>query len=305
MLDQVNITVQKKQPTYGEIIVEPLPQGYGLTLGNALRRILLTSLPGMAITAVKISGVSHEYSTAEGVKEDVVAILLNLKKVRFVLNTDQPEQMKISANLKGKKTVTAGDLVVAGPAKVANPDLEIATLTSPKSKFELDGTVEYGSGYMPVEDRKSAGIGMIPLDAVFTPVIRVNYRVEATRVGQITNFDKLTLQVYTDGTIDPDNAVQQASKILSDYFTFLQQPYGAEGRQVAKAKVVTNKIAEDAPIEELDLPTRVTNSLKSAGIDTIGSLLEAPKEKILSLKNMGSKSYTTIEDKLKEKGLAK
>lgn len=306
MIDQVKITIPKQESTFGEVVIEPLPQGYGLTLGNALRRVLLTSLKGMAITAVKIAGVAHEYSTIEGVKEDVVEILLNLKKIRLSKEDSDSKEVKLTLSEKGSKEVKAKDLKVTGNAKIANPDLVIATLASAKTKFELEATAESGVGYLPVEDRRSSGIGIIPLDAVFSPVLRVNYKVEATRVGQITNFDKLTLQIYTDGSILPENALREAARILDEYFGLLQRPFGEDSQEV-KTKISTHfvrGVSKEDLIEELDLPTRVTNSLKTAGIETIGSLLTTPPEKILSLKNLGAKSYSTIEEKLAEKGLS-
>lgn len=305
MIDQVKITIPKQESTFGEVVMEPLPQGYGLTLGNALRRALLTSLKGMAITSVKIAGVAHEYSTIEGIKEDVVEILLNLKKIRLTREDSQPQEIKLTLSEKGIKEVKAKDLKITGNAQIANPDLVIATLTATKAKLELEATAESGVGYLPVENRRSSGIGTIPLDAVFSPVLRVNYRVEATRVGQITNFDKLSMQIYTDGTVLPENALREAAKILSEYFGLLLGPFGEEGYEVkSKTPVsVVSKTSKEDPIEELDLPTRVTNSLKSAGIETIGTLLTTPSEKILSLKNLGTKSYSIIEEKLAEKGL--
>lgn len=305
MIDQIKITIPKQELTFGEVIMEPLPQGYGLTLGNALRRVLLTSLKGMAVTSVKIAGVAHEYSTLEGIKEDVVEILLNLKKIRLTREDSQPQEIKLTLSEKGIKEVKAKDLKITGNARIANPDLVIATLTAAKAKFELEATAESGVGYLPVEDRRSSGIGIIPLDAVFSPVLRVNYRVEATRVGQITNFDKLSMQIYTDGTILPENALREAAKILSEYFGLLLGPFGEEGYEVkSKTPVsVVSKTSKEDSIEELDLPTRVTNSLKSAGIETIGTLLTTSSEKILSLKNLGTKSYSIIEEKLAEKGL--
>ena len=306
MIDQVKITTPKRELTFGEIVMEPLPQGYGLTLGNALRRVLLTSLKGMAITSVKIAGVAHEYSTIEGIKETVVEILLNLKKVRLTREDSESKEIKLTLSEKGVKEVKAKDLKITGNAQIANPDLVIATLTGPKAKFEFEATAESGVGYLPVEDRRSSGIGIIPLDAVFSPVLRVNYRVEATRVGQITNFDKLTMQIYTDGSILPENALREAAKTLSEYFGLLQQPFGEESHEV-KSKTpasVVSKTSKEDTIEELDLPTRVTNSLRSAGIETIGALLNTPSEKILSLKNLGNKSFSIIEEKLAEKGLA-
>lgn len=297
MVDQVKIN-QSGSTKEGTIVVEPLPQGYGVTLGNALRRILLSSLPGGAITQVKISGVPHEYSTVKGVKEDVVEILLNLKKIRLEIESDKP--VKLTLEEKGPKQVTAGDLKLPAGVKVTNPDQPIASLADNKTKFEMEVTAERGVGYVPVEDRRSLGIGTIPLDATFTPVTMVNYRVEATRVGQITNFDKLSLFVTTDGTISPAEAVKEAAKILTSYFEVLVEQKKAPEKD--KEENPKPKMDKSALIEELELSTRITNSLKNANINTIGQLLETPKDELVRLKNMGAKSISDIEERLKEKG---
>src|SRR3990167_10386824 len=213
MVDQVKIS-HNGGNSEGSIIIEPLPQGFGMTLGNALRRVLLSSLEGAAITQAKIAGAAHEYSTIKGVKEDVVQILLNLKKVRLQVDTDK--EIKLSIDEKGPKEVTAADIKVPAGVKVTNPDQIIASLSDSKSKLEVDMVAEKGVGYTSVDGRRGLGIGTIPLDANFTPVIKVNYRVEATRVGQITNFDKLVFDIVTDGTITPAESIKQASKILTD-----------------------------------------------------------------------------------------
>ncbi|HEY4694688.1 MAG TPA: DNA-directed RNA polymerase subunit alpha [Candidatus Nanoarchaeia archaeon] len=301
MVDQIRIT-QEGSPQSGSITVEPLPQGYGMTLGNALRRVLLSSLPGSAITQVKIPGVAHEYSTIKGVKEDVVEILLNLKRIRLQIEGDKP--VKLTLEEKGPKEVKASDIKLPAGMKIANPAQLIATLSDNKTKLEIEMTAEKGVGYVPVEGRRGLGIGVIPLDANFTPILKVNYRVEATRVGQITNFDKLTFEIDTDGTVTPAEAVKEAAKILTDFFQVLFEQKKPPKKEKEETQV-RPKIEKTASVEELELSTRITNSLKNAGIETVNDLLEAPKEKLVKLKNMGAKSLSDIEEKLKEKGLTK
>ena len=299
MVDQVKINSQGNG-VEGTIVIEPLPQGYGMTLGNALRRVLLSSLPGSAITQVKIDGVSHEYSTVKGVKEDVVQIILNLKKVRLQIEGDKPVKMTIEA--KGPKEVKAKDIEVPAGVKIANPDQIIATLADNKTKFEVELVAEKGVGYVPVEGRRGLGIGTIPLDANFTPITKVNYKVEATRVGQITNYDKLTFDMTTDGTITPAQAVKEAAQILTEYFTILVEQKKTPKKEKAEEEVKP-KIEKNASVEELELSTRITNSLRNAGIETVDDLMNAKKEELVKLKNMGAKSLSDIEEKLKDKGL--
>lgn len=301
MVDQVKIS-HSGGNTEGSIVIEPLPQGFGMTLGNALRRVLLSSLEGAAITQAKIAGAAHEYSTVKGIKEDVVQILLNLKKVRLQVETDK--EIKLSIDEKGPKVVTAADIKVPAGVKVTNPDQVIASLSDNKSKLDVEMVAEKGIGYTSVEGRRGLGIGTIPLDANFTPVVRVNYRVEATRVGQITNFDKLIFDITTDGTVAPAEAVKQASKILTDYFNVLVEQKKAPKKEKEEEEVKP-KIDKSASIEELELATRITNSLKNSGIETVEDLLNAPKEELVKLKNMGAKSLSDIEEKLREKGLLK
>lgn len=299
MVDQVKIS-QSGSASEGSIVIEPLPQGFGMTLGNALRRVLLSSLQGAAITQAKITGAAHEYSTVKGVKEDVVQILLNLKKVRLEVETDK--EIKLSIDEKGPKVVTAADIKVPAGVKVTNPDQIIASLSDNKSKLDVEMIAEKGVGYTSVEGRRGLGIGTIPLDANFTPVVRVNYRVEATRVGQITNFDKLIFDISTDGTVTPAEAVKQASKILTDYFNVLVEQKKTPKKEKEESEVKP-KIDKLASIEELELATRITNSLKNSGVETVDDLLNAPKEDLVKLKNMGAKSLSDIEEKLREKGL--
>lgn len=296
MIDSIRIT-QETKGNWGKIIVEPLPQGFGVTLGNALRRVLLSSLEGAAVTQAKISGVAHEYSTIKGIKEDVVEILLNLKKVRLKIEDD--ESVKLTLDEKGPKTVKAGDIKVKQGVVIVDPEVVIATLADSKSKLEVDMVAEKGTGYLPVENRKNVGIGTIPLDADFSPVRRVNYRVESTRVGQMTNFDKLTLEVTTDASIPPFAATKEAARILGEYFNYFLEPI-KEPKKEEKIKKV-ERFDENASIEELDLPTRVFNSLKNGGIKTLGDITKADKKELLKFKNMGNKSLEQIQEKLREK----
>lgn len=301
MVDQVKISHEGNNHE-GLIIIEPLPQGFGMTLGNALRRVLISSLPGGAFTKVKIAGVSHEYSTIKGVKEDVVQILLNLKKVRLQIEGDKP--VKVELDVKGPKDIKASDFDLPAGVKISNPDQTIATLADNKTKLEIELTAEKGVGYVPIDDRRGLGIGIIPLDATFTPVTRVNYRVEATRVGQITNFDKLIFDITTDGTVTPAESVKEASKILTDYFNVLVEQKKTPKKE-KESDEVKPKIDKTATIEELELSTRITNSLKNSGIVTIEDLMNAQKEELVKLKNMGAKSLSDIEEKLRDKGLVK
>lgn len=301
MFDQVKIS-HSGSSSEGTLIIEPLPQGFGMTLGNALRRVLLSSLGGAAITQVKIDGVTHEYSTIKGVKEDVVQIILNLKKVRLQIDGDKAVKLTIAE--KGPKEVKASDIKVPGGVKIANPDQIIASLTDNKTKFEIEMTAEKGTGFVAIEGRRGLGIGIIPLDANFTPIVKVNYKVEATRVGQITNFDKLTFDITTDGTVTPAESIKQAAQILSNYFNVLveQKKTPKKEKDDSESKP---KIDKSATVEELELSTRITNSLKNSGIETIDDLMNAPKEELVKLKNMGAKSLSDIEERLKEKGLVK
>jgi DNA-directed RNA polymerase subunit alpha len=298
MLDLLKVS-QTGSKREGSIVVEPLPQGYGLTLGNSLRRVLLSSLPGAAITQVKISGAKHEYSTIKGVKEDVVEILLNLKRVRLQIEGDKG--VKLEIDTKGPGEVKAKDIKVPAGVKIENPDQHIASLADSKTKLLLEMTAEKGEGFLPVESRRSLGIGTIPLDASFSPVVKVNYKVEPTRVGQMTNFDKLTLFITTDGTVSPAESVKKASEILEDYFHLLVEQRKRPLKE--KEPKVVPKIDKNALVEELELSTRITNALKNANIDTVAKLLETPKEELVRLKNMGAKSISDIEEKLKEKDL--
>jgi DNA-directed RNA polymerase subunit alpha len=301
MIDLVKIS-QSGDSKEGSVVVEPLPQGFGLTLGNALRRVLLSSLDGAAVTQVKIDGVQHEYSTIKGVKEDVVEILLNLKRVRLKFEGEKEKSVKLDLEAKGPGEIKAKDIKVPTGVKIINGDQHIASLADAKSKLKMELTAERGIGFLPIESRRSLGIGTIPLDATFSPVLKVNYKVEPTRVGQVTNFDKLTVFIHTDGTISPGEATKEASRILIDYLGVLREQR-KEPNVSTSAPKPAPKVDKTATVEELELSTRITNALRNAGIETVGKLLETPREDLVKLKNMGAKSISDIEEKLKEKGL--
>lgn len=286
---------------YGKFIIEPLDQGYGHTLGNSLRRVLLTSLKGAAVTKVRIDGVKHPFSTLPGLKEDIIKFLLNVKKIRFKMHSDKT--ITATLNVKGSKKITAGDLEV-NEAEVINKDLYLGELTTSKANISMELTIESGYGYVTADEfDKAKELNSIVIDALFSPVVRVNYNVEATRVGRMTNLDKLVLEVWTDGTINPFEAVKEAANNLVSYFLQVYEPKAKTSESVA----VTPSISEEVlkmTLEELDLPTRITNALQNGGIETVGQLLGTPKKTLYKIKNLGAKSINHIEEVLREKGIA-
>lgn len=293
-------------PDYGEFIIEPLHPGYGHTMGNALRRVLYTSIPGSAITSVRISGVKHKFSTLKGLKENIVDLLLNLKEVTFRLGEGKPNAT-IKLSVKGAKKITAGDLELSDGVEVVNKDQYIGSLSGDNAKIDMEMTVERGYGYSLAEERKAGALGVITTDAVFTPIRRVNYNVVATRVGRQTNLDKLILKIWTNGTIGPREAIDQASKILSSYFSQIYQPKSSEVAGVADPKSSNSSIPEGVlkmTIDELDLPTRIYNSLRNGGIETVEQLVNTPRKDLIAMRNMGGKSIAVIEGKLQEKNIA-
>lgn len=296
------VTTENEQNNKALIAVEPLEQGYGHTLGNSLRRCMLSSLEGSAITSVKITGVSHQFSTVPGVLEDVIEIILNLKRVRIKVFGDKP--IHIVLDKTGAGEVTAADINTQGAGEIVNPEAHIATISDAKTKLHMEMTVETGMGYVPADEKKSAEIGVIPVDAIFTPVLLVNYTVDQTRVGRRTDFDRLNLEVTTDGTVSPLEAVQKAAEILSGYFKQIYEPSEEEGEvEVAPTSFVSDDLLKSS-VEELDLPVRITNALKAIEIDTIGKLLTVPPATLMKAKNLGAKSLTLISEKLAERGLS-
>lgn len=285
---------------FARITIEPLEIGFGHTIGNSIRRVLLTSLPGAAVTSIKIDGVAHRFSTIEGVLEDVIEIILNVKKIR--LNIHSEKGVKLTLKASGKKEVKAEDLEIEGDGEITNPEQHLATLTDAKSKFSIEMHAEQGKGYSVSDERKSNEVGVISVDALFSPVISVNYSVEPTRVGRRTDFDKLMLDITTDGTITPLESVNSAAKILCETFRNVFEP--APDEEIAEGEPKISEETLKLTIEELDLPVRITNALKAIEIDLIEDLINTPRQQLLKAKNLGAKSISLISEKLVERGLA-
>jgi DNA-directed RNA polymerase subunit alpha len=291
-------------PDFGEYAIEPLEPGYGHTMGNSLRRVLYTTIPGAAVTQVRITNVKHKFSTLPGLKENIIDLLLNIKELNFrLVGSKTSETIKLS--VKGNKKITARDLELTEGVEVVNKDQYIGSLSGEKSKLEAELTIEKGYGYSLAEDRKSAALGTITIDAVFTPIRRVTYTVAATRVGRRTDLDKLVLKIWTNGTVAPEEALKAASKILASHFT---QIYDPKNQPVAVDTAAPSSSVSQGllktTIDELDLPTRIYNSLRNGGVETIEQLLAVPRKELVSMRNMGGKSISVIEEKLQEKGVS-
>lgn len=296
------ITAEIEKDDYGRFVIEPLDQGFGQTLGNALRRVLLSALPGAAVTTVKINGVKHQFSTLSGLKEDIIELILNIKKLRLRLFDENGAKLVLEKSGPGE--VTAADFEKNASVEIVNKDLYLGSLTDRKSRLEMELTVEKGFGYSLAEERRSNSIGVIPIDAIFTPVTRVNYQIDETRVGRMTNLDKLILEIYTDGTISSRYALDEAAKTLVSYTRQIYEPKSdASDAGVEISPFVSDDVLK-MTIDELDLPTRVYNSLRNGGIETVGQLLGTQRKELTSLKNVGEKSLTIIDEKLREKGVA-
>jgi DNA-directed RNA polymerase subunit alpha len=294
---------EKIAENHSEFVIEPLEPGYGHTLGNALRRALLTSIPGAAVTSIKISGVKHKFSTIPGVKENVVDLLLNIKGLNFRL-LDASDKGKVTLTVKGSKKITGADFDLPENIEIVNKDHYVASVNDKKAKLEMELTIEQGFGYSSAEERRSATLGLIPTDAVFTPVKRVSYEVSATRVGRQTDLDKLLLSVWTNGIVSPKDALVEASKILTAYFLQVYEPKSVTSSEATGTEPSVASKVSGLTIDELDLPTRIYNSLKNGGIETLGQLLATTKKDLISMRNMGNKSIMVVEEKLKEKGVS-
>jgi len=304
----IEITEISEDKTYGRFVVEPLERGYGTTLGNSLRRIMLSSLPGAAVSHVKIDGVLHEFSSIPGVKEDVTEIVMNLKSlsIKNTSETDEPKTAYI--DFEGEGVVTAADIRVDSDIEILNPETVIATLNGgADSKLSMEITISKGRGYVSADKNKNDDlpIGVIPIDSIFTPVERVNLTVENTRVGQITDFDKLTLDVYTNGTLAPDEAVSLAAKVLNEHlrlFIDLSEVAQVAEVMIDKEDDITAAVLEMS-IDELELSVRSYNCLKRAGINTVEELTNRTPEDMMKVRNLGRKSLEEVLSKLKELGL--
>lgn len=294
---------EKKEQGYSKFVVEPLEPGFGHTLGVALRRVLLTNIEGAAITSVKIDGVRHLFSTIPGLKEDVIEFVLNLKTLRVNL-AEGKEEGKMILSAKGPGEITAADIEPSEGVEIIDKKHYLGSLSDKKSKVNMEMVVERGTGYSLAEDRKISTLGVIPIDAIFSPILRVNYRVEQTRVGRQTNFDKLILEIWTDGTLDAKEALSGAGELLVSYFHQIYEP-----NEVSESEktAISSGVPEDVlkmTIDELDLPTRIYNSLRNAGIETIGDMLNTPKKELMNYRNLGAKSLSIIEDSLKDRGVS-
>jgi DNA-directed RNA polymerase subunit alpha len=293
-------------PTYGRFTAEPFERGFGITIGNSLRRILLSSLQGGAITSMKVDGVLHEFSTVPGTKEDITEIILNLKEVRLKLHTEGPKTIRVKA--EGPKVLKAGDILTGDAVEILNPDHYIATL-SRDGKLSMEMVVKTGRGYVSAERNKEEGqpIGTIPMDAIFSPIKKVNYTVTNARVGQITDYDKLILEVWTDGSLNPEEAVAHAAKILKDqlsiFITFEEEEEEVSYPQDEEEKETFNENLLRS-VDELELSVRSANCLKHANIKLIGDLVQRTEAEILATKNFGRKSLNEIKEILTEMGLS-
>ena len=303
---QIETAEIKSDGTYGRFVLEPLERGFGTTLGNSLRRVLLSSLPGVAVTSIKIDGVQHEFSTVPGVKEDVTEIVLNMKGLIAKIHGDAPKTIHIEA--EGECEVTAGDIKVDSEVEILDPGMHIATL-GPGAKLYMEIVIDKGRGYVPSERNKAKlnnVIGAIPVDSIYTPVLKVNYTVENTRVGQITDYDKLTIEVWTDGTISAKEAVSLGAKVLTEHLNLFvdlsDEAYTAD-IMVEKDDKGKEKVLE-MTIEELDLSVRSFNCLKRAGIKTVEDLINKSEEEMMKVRNLGRKSLEEVMAKLDALGFS-
>ena len=293
---------------YGKFVISPLEHGYGVTLGNALRRVLLSSLDGAAVTSIRVTDVLHEFSDIPGVREDVIQVTLQIKQIRMMLH--DVDMAHLHLEVRGEGVVTAADIITPPEVEIVNPDLYLFTVDDSKTRLEIDMTVERGRGYSPANERSGRlPIGELPVDAVYSPVKRVNWNVISARVGQSTNYDRLILEIWTDGTVAPEQSLGTASKILIDHLRFIAGiseetlSIGIE-KEVPTGSRLTSEAAE-TPIENLDLSVRVFNSLKRTGITTVGDvleLLEKGDEAVMSIRNFGEKSLDELRQKMMEKG---
>lgn len=302
---KIECVVCSEDNRYGKFVVEPLERGYGITLGNSLRRILLSSLPGVAVTSIKIDGVLHEFSTIPGVIEDVTEIILNIKELSLNFHGEGPKVIYIDA--EGEGEVKAKDIKADADVEILNPEHKMATLSG-DHRLYMEMTIDKGRGYVSAEKNKHPGqpIGVIPVDSIFTPVHKVNYTVENTRVGQVTDYDKLTLEVWTNGSIKPDEAISLGAKILSEHLNlFIDLSDNAKNAEIMVEKEETKKEKVlEMTIEELDLSVRSYNCLKRAGINTVEDLISRTEEDMMKVRNLGRKSLEEVVNKLKALGLS-
>ena len=303
-LEPAHIEIEEETETYVRLIAEPLAAGFGTTLGNALRRVLLSSLPGAAVSSLRIEEVEHEFSTIPNMKEDTTEFLLNIKEIRLRSYSDRPAKLYLEA--QGEGPVTAGNIQSTADYDIVNPDLHLATLDSPTARLTVELNVEVGQGYTPAGQAEGLPIGVIPVDAIFSPVRRVNFHVAHTRVGQFTNYDRLSLEVWTDGTMSGVDAVSKSADIIVDELRMFAQLGKPLPPTVDRGLGLGTSLPPDKynmPIEDLNLSVRAYNCLKRSGLMTVGSVLEKSEDELLSLRNFGRKSYDELRDKLVELNL--
>ncbi len=299
---RIEIKVEEETEEYGKFSIAPLERGYGMTLGNALRRVLLSSIQGTAVTWVKVEGVTHEYSNIPHVKEDVADLLMNFKAIRLRSLTGRPGKLRLEAS--GEGVITAGDIMTSSDFEIVNPELQIATLDSPDAKLSVEFNVEHGKGYVPATEGNGLPIGILPVDAIFGPVRRVNYSVERTRVGQVTDYEKLVLEVWTDETISPSETLARAGQLLVDKFFLFANLGKATEAGVEKTSIALSIPADvyNTPVERLELSARTLNCLKRAHINRVGEVLEKDKSELLKIRNFGEKSLAELYNRLEEMG---
>jgi len=293
---------------YAKFIISPLEGGYGVTLGNALRRVLLSSLEGAAVSSIRVGDVPHEFSDIPGVKEDMTQLLLQVKQLRLILHEGESARLRI--DVQGEGMVTAADIICPAEVEIVNPDLYLFTVDDDKTKLEIEMTVQHGRGYSPSDERGRLPIGEVPVDAIYSPVKRVNFDVQRARVGQNTNYDRLVLEVWTDGTLRPEAALKQSAHILMSHLRLVAGVTEESLAAVAPTEEAPHVSSEvyETPIEQLDLSVRVFNSLKRTGITTVGEVLDMlgkGEDAMLSIRNFGDKSLEELRDKLREKGYLK
>lgn len=304
VLPKIEIEAQTKD--YGRFLISPLESGYGVTLGNALRRVLLSSLEGAAITSVLVRGITHEFSTVPYVREDMTSLLLNLKQVRFRFLDEEEEQARIRLEVRGEGIVTAGDILCPPIVEVVNPELYLLTTDSPEADLDIEMTVSRGRGYSPAEERGKLPVAEIPTDAIFSPIRKVSFKVGRTRIGPVSNYDRLVLEIWTDSTISPSEALSTAAQLLVKHLYLLAEfgRISVEVRPEAVPSRIPPRIAE-ASIDELDLSVRAFNCLKRAGISKVGEVierLERDENELLSIRNFGLKSLEELKNNLRAKG---
>ncbi|MBE9507976.1 MAG: DNA-directed RNA polymerase subunit alpha [Chloroflexi bacterium] len=289
--------------TYGRFVVGPLESGFGVTLGNALRRVLLSSLPGAAVTSIRISDIAHEYTIIPGVREDMMQFILQVKQLRLKMESEEPMRMSLQA--RGASTITAGDIQAPPEIEVLNPDLYLFTIDSGKERLDIEFTVEQGRGYMPADERGRMPIGELPVDGIFSPVSRVAFDVDRARVGQMTNYDSLTLEIWSDGRMAPLDALKEAARILVAHLRLVAGLTLEEEVEPEEEEAGLPKEIYEIPVEQLDLSVRVFNSLRRAGITSVGEVLEMlalGDDTLLTIRNFGQKSLTELKARLQERG---